>query len=667
MKLKKIHITNFRSVEDSGEFEVDHIASLVGKNEAGKTAVLQAIAGLNPHPATPVTFEKERDYPKRYLARYDERHPDNDAVVITTTWDLADKDILDPVEAEFGPDAIADFADNEIKILRRYESDAPEWKLPIKVKAATQHLIANANFAAPEKSQIKNADNINSTQTLRQALQSIENPTDKHTALLNRLDSYPGKSISGKVRSILEDSLPQFMYFSNYDRMSGEVRLDYLRQRRDSGELFNNYDLQGERLFFEFLDYAGAPLDDILSATTYEAFNSRLRAASNTITDEIIEYWSQNPYIDVLVTVNEAKPEDEPPFDEGHIGRARINNQLHRVDMPFSERSAGFIWFFSFLIKFARVKKDNNKSIILLLDEPGLSLHGKAQADLLRYFEERLAPNHQLIYSTHSPFMVAPDKLTSARIVEDLVDTSTAGRPVPIGTKVRDDVLSTDPDSIFPLQGALGYEITQTLFVGKHTLLVEGPSDILYLKALSAALGRSGRAALDPHWVICPSGGIGNIRPFVSLFKGNDLNIVTFTDYAKGDKRKIESLRAAQILEKGAVLTADQFTGKEEADTEDLFDPELFVDLLNSAYELPSTHLLTADKLENADSATPRMIKKAEAYFRVLPESIPEFDHYRPAEWLIENPAFLNVEKESVIKTLDRAEPLIVAINGFLK
>jgi predicted ATPase len=40
-----------------------------------------------------------------------------------------------------------------------------------------------------------------------------------------------------------------------------------------------------------------------------------------------------------------------------------------------------------------------------LLDEPGLTLHGKAQADLLRYIEQRLLPDHQVIYSTHSPFM----------------------------------------------------------------------------------------------------------------------------------------------------------------------------------------------------------------------------------------------------------------------
>ncbi len=109
------------------------------------------------------------------------------------------------------------------------------------------------------------------------------------------------------------------------------------------------------------------------------------------------------------------------------------------------------------------------------------------------------------------------------------------------GTKVREDVLSHDPDTVFPLQGALGYEITQSLFVGKHTLLVEGPSDILHLKALSSAASRSNREGLDPKWTLCPTGGIGNIKAFVSLFKGNELNVVVLADYASGQKKKLES------------------------------------------------------------------------------------------------------------------------------
>lgn len=659
MELKITQVTNFRSVEDSYEFTLDDITCLVGKNESGKTAILQAMAGLNPHPATPIYFDIERDYPRRHLTEYGNRHPDVDAVVINTKWEITGAE-QQAIASEFGPNALTN---HQVQICRRFNSDNSEWKLSMNFQQAVKHIIDQAHLSASEKSQLQSATN---TQTLREKLESIDTRTEKQNNILKKINSYPTGTISGKVRSILESGFPRFMYFSHYDRMSGQVQFEQLKQQKEDGSLESDEELRGDRLFYEFLDYAGASLDEIIGATTYESFNAKLQGASNNITDQILDYWSQNPDISVKVTVDTAKSGDRPPFNSGLIGRARIENQLHRVDVPFSEQSAGFIWFFSFLVKFAQVKGDK-VPIVLLLDEPGLSLHGKAQADLLRYFEEKLAPHHQIIYTTHSPFMIPPDKLTSCRIVEDIIEVSpTTGRRTSIGTQIRADVLNTDPDAIFPLQGALGYEITQTLFVGKHTLLVEGPSDILYLKALSGALARRSREALDSQWTICPSGGIGKIRPFVSLFKGNDLNIVVLTDYAKGEKAKVEELRRSEILRAGAVLSLDQFTEKSEADVEDLFEPELFVGLINRAYDLKGKNVLTVDKLEAADTSTERLVKKAEAYFRTLPQSIPTFDHYRPSEWLIENPSFLDGDGSAVEETLRRAELVFEAVNPLL-
>ena len=52
--------------------------------------------------------------------------------------------------------------------------------------------------------------------------------------------------------AILKDYQPAFMYFSNYDRMDGAVRLDLLKQWKASGEI-NNEENSGARLFMEFL------------------------------------------------------------------------------------------------------------------------------------------------------------------------------------------------------------------------------------------------------------------------------------------------------------------------------------------------------------------------------------------------------------------------------
>lgn len=323
------------------------------------------------------------------------------------------------------------------------------------------------------------------------------------------------------------------------------------------------------------------------------------------------------------------------------------------------------MWFFSFLVKFAHVKAQK-RPVVLLLDEPGLSLHGKAQGDLLRYFDEKLAPHHQIIYSTHSPFMVAADKLTSARIVEDQVEVK-GPRRLPIGMKVREDILTNDPDTLFPLQGALGYEITQTLFIGKHTLLVEGVSDILFLQALSHALKSRNRTGLDVRWTVCPSGGIGNVRAFVSLFGGNKLDITVLADQTKSDAKKIENLRKSEILKAGRVFTVADFTGKAESDIEDLFEAELFVSLVNAAYQLPATCALTAASLEAADTNTLRLVKKAEAAFNVMPESISTYDHFTPAAWLMSNLNQLDGDAAAISTTLNRAENLFTTVNAALE
>ncbi|MDL2400401.1 AAA family ATPase [Rhizobium mayense] len=654
MKLIKAHVTNFRSVEDSEPFGIEQVTCLVGKNEAGKSALLLALAALNPHPSTPVVFDKERDYPRRHLTAYETRHNGRDAVAVETEWAL-DADDINAVAAVLG-DGI--MTSQTITVRRTYNSAGTIWTLDVDQKRVIDNLLASKGFDDAQLSALKIAT---SPAELAKKIEAIPELTEPQTKLVVWLKQQ--STFLGAVRSCLEPHFPTFMYFSNYDRMEGAVQFELLQQLKASNQLQQD-EYSGARLFLEFMEYAGVPLEDILKVTTYETFNAKLQGASNNITDQILEYWTQNPDLEVRVDVSPGKTGDRPPYNAGTVGRARIYNHLHRVDTPFSERSAGFVWFFSFLVKFAQVKA-SGRPVVLLLDEPGLTLHGKAQGDLLRYFDEKLAPYHQIIYSTHSPFMVAPDKLLSARVVEDVVDTS-GPRRTSKGTKVRSDVLSKDPDTLFPLQGALGYEITQSLFVGKHTLLVEGASDILYLQALSDALKARKRSGLDPRWTLCPTGGIGNVKAFVSLFGGNKLDIAVLADQTKPDTKKIEELRRSQILQSGRVFTISDFTDKEESDIEDLFDPMLFASILNGCYNLTGTSKLTATSLDEADQATARLVKKAEAVFRVLPETVPMFDHFTPSAWLIRNLEILDGTGEEVESSLRRAEKLFQTLNGLL-
>lgn len=653
MKLIKARVANFRSVEDSGTFDIDQVVCLVGKNEAGKSALLQALASLNPHPSTPQTLDKERDYPRRHLASYDERHAGSKAAVaIETEWMLSE-DERRKIDERLGQGTVA----NVIKVRRRY-GEAFEHYDSLNYAPAIKHFIMRFELTSEEAATLGEAT---TTSDLLEKLKALQTPSDAQTKLRTYIED-EGHATS-QLQKFLEVMLPRFMYVSSYDRMDGNVQIEDISNLKTQN-LLTKEEHRGKGLFLEFLQYAGVSMDALRQQQTFETYNSLLEAASNRITDQILEYWTQNPDLTVNVKVSAGMPGDSQPFNTGTVARARIHNSLHRVETPFSERSAGFVWFFSFLVKFAQVKNESTP-VVLLLDEPGLTLHGKAQADLLRFFDEKLAPHHQVIFSTHSPFMVPAGNLASVRVVQDVVELKGVRR-VPLGTKVRGDVLTQDPDTLFPLQAALGYELTQSLFVGENTLLVEGPGDILYLQALSDALRRRKRHGLDPRWIICPAGGIDKIRPFASLFGSNNLNIAVLSDQAKGDKRKVEELRKSEILKAGQFYTMADLLNQDEADIEDLLSPALFVQVLNSTYELQNKDSLTEKKLEDADKSTTRLVKKAEAYFKLLPDSIPMLDHFAPAAWLVRNPDVLNAMTPDVEDTLARAEAVFKTFNNML-
>jgi putative AbiEii toxin of type IV toxin-antitoxin system len=387
-----------------------------------------------------------------------------------------------------------------------------------------------------------------------------------------------------------------------------------------------------DRVFLALLGLAGTTLEKVYGAGTYEEFNASLRAVSNQITDQIFRYWSQNKHLDVDIRLDHSRPADPPPFNSGWIFRTRIDNRRHRADTNFDDRSSGFVWFFSFLIWFYQLRQLYGNNLIILLDEPGLSLHARAQGDLLRYINEQLRPYYQVIYTTHSPFMVDPDNLLSARTVEDVVikDKMTGDEKL-LGTKVSSDVLSTDPDTVSPLQRALDYEITQTLFIGKHTLLVEGPSDMLYLKWFSWQLEKSGNPALDYRWNICVVRGVDRIPAFASLFRGNNLHIAAVVDVQLGHKAQIENARKA--LQDKHLLTVDTYAGQKEADIEDVLGRAFYVAAVNRALDLRGVHVLPESKPAGVPE---RVAKEVEAHVDLLPPNYLEFDHMTPAQWLFQ-------------------------------
>ena len=656
MRLSKVRVQNYKCIEDSETWSVDATTCLVGKNEAGKSALLEALYKLNPV-AEDVQGFALQEYPRRRAVGNPEQTPASETVV-TTSWALEAKDLA-LLGDNFSEIVFQD--DMEVVITKGYDNKQ-EWfvdKVETQEADIVKRIVDAQRLNAAEKAALGKCETL---AELSDAVQRIEGPTSKHSNIAQQVkENFPDNRVSSGIERVLRPQLPYFVYFRDYERLPGRVAIDDLIRREQSGELSF-----GMKIFKALLALVGQSAERIRDTGTSEELIMRLEAVSNRLTREIFQYWSQNKHLRVEFRFDSARPDDSPPFNQGWIFSTRIRNDRHEASVLFDERSSGFISFFSFLIWFSQMKENYSERLLVLLDEPGLTLHGKAQKDLLRYIHEKLEPEHQVIYTTHSPFMIDGNNIFSLRGVEDVVrrnPTTEDGETI-LGTKVTSRILTTDQDSILPLQGKVGYDIAQTLFVGPCILIVEGPAEWAYLKWFNRELTRRGQDGLDVRWSIAPAEGASKVSAFVTLFKSQDLKIAALLDDHKEQKRLLKKLSESKLLDDGHLLKTTDFVEQKEADFEDVIGWELFAELVNGALGLRGDYQLSATRPAKAQE---RVVKEVEAHTARLPPSFPEFDHFVASRHLY------SLKREDAQKlsglepALERIQELFDRLNGLVR
>ena len=650
MKLTKVRVSNFQSVRDSTEFDIGDVTCLVGKNEAGKTALLQAMYRLRPIVDTDAGYSVTDDYPRRDVADYEhdiEEDKCEHAVVAHLTYELDEADAA-AIANVFGPEALAS---RTLKISKAYEQKTIMFSLSVNHEAALQHILSG--YSVPDET--------------REALKSCSTPAEAKEVVADLEQTEAIRDITkwldaivatGSVdlyiyRKILGARVPKFMYFDEYYQMRGCGSIDALKQRVADETLEKS-----DHPMLGLIRKARLDLDSLLTPGRTRDLKNKLEGAGNHLTKSIVKYWSQNKNLQMRFDVRPAQPADPQGMQNGTNIWAEVYDTLHMVTTELGTRSRGFVWFFSFLAWYGDVQRDK-QNVVLLLDEPGMSLHGKAQGDLLRYFEEELVPNHQVIYSTHSPFMVDPARFDRVRIVQDRsVDADKNLPDGEAGTKVTIDVLESTDDSLFPLQGALGYDIAQTLFVGPNSLIVEGVSDLLYLQVMTGVLQAAGREGLWAGWTITPVGGSDKVPTFVALLGSQTrMNIATLIDFQEKDRQAIENMWRRKLVQKKQVLTYADFVDAREADAEDVIGTAFYLELVNAAYAAALGEPVAEKDLK---SKHPRITVRLEEHFAENPlSSGVTFDHYGPARYLAEKVGDLTVPPA----VLDRFERICSAVN----
>jgi len=597
MKLRSFRVRNYRCIDDSGEAPVEHIKALVGKNESGKTSILKALHKFNP--ATPEPFNGLKEFPRRRFHEYEDKATVVELKVSLDHDEMDELAQIDPRLAEVsGASVTRDYAGRyAVELLPDIQTPSPNLKgvfpFLIQLRGTIDRLddttlgreggvrwklldaLSRVGTGIAEETDLSNASS--SREAFIRQLQEIQVVLEKSTdegskktirdivrLILNTID-WP--SIDTRINKYIVERLPVFVYFENYAILSGRIHLPSFVERFIAGEL--NPEENTARMLLSFLKLDPEKLVKLgthegkSSQEVQEAFDTRalmVDRAALSVSGLLADIWQQR------------KARLDLAIDGEYLRLWVADADGSRVELEQS--SKGFQWFLSFYIVFM-MESLQGKDTVLLLDEPGLHLHPAAQQDLLRVLG-KLSEKNQVIYSTHSPFMIDLDH----------IDTISVLAETPKGTKISEPTKTTDKTALFPLQAALGYALSRGLYTGQYSLLVENITDLWILSTISQHFRESSHGSIDDDIVITPSGGGQKSALFATMLSGQNMGVSVLLDSdVEGISVKKQLIESPIARETNVLFVNDatQESGR-VMELEDLLPPSLYLRFVNDAY-----------------------------------------------------------------------------------
>lgn len=577
MRLLKYKVNKFRSVKGTDWIETDQWTCFVGVNESGKTNLLLPLWKFNPADNS-TKIDLLLDYPRDEYSKIDENDGERKAEpFIEVLFEITDEEhaafnakydeFLKPEESDEGEDTSKKEVSKKVDLSKF---------LLIKKDYEGNFYIHISN----EKCEEKTKD----------------------------IQEFIGNELFNEIC----EHIPKFVYYSEYGNLDSDLYLPRVKEdlaRIDSlgGKermkartlkiLFSHLNLNPDEILA--LGQENKPNNDpkqkATDAIEKESRNkqerfAKIESAATYLSSQFKDWWTQGDY---TFRFNA----------DGEYFRIFVSDGERPSQIELESRSKGLQWFFSFFLVFLAESKDNHRDCILLLDEPGLSLHPNAQTDLIRFFEQ-LSQNNQLIYTTHLPFLVDHNSLDRVKAVYTEKGL----------TKASNDISKADKEkkAIQPVNAAIGITASQSLLVGCDIVIVEGVSDQFYLTMIKNHLVSKGQFKPKKELVFIPVGGAKGVKPVVSIIHGNNSDLpISLLDSDATGKQFQQSLKQGLYKgDKDKVIEIDTFTGKTGSEIEDLIPVDLIVDSFDRLFR--SEDGLEVDAIDADAPIVPQFEKFAE-------------------------------------------------------
>lgn len=614
MELRRFRVTGFRSVVDSGWIEADKITALIGTNESGKTNLLLALWKLNP--AKEGAIDPIADYPRK---RYNEiRSMEDKPVFVSAEFVLSDTLVNQLVKLTGAePDEV------RVALVRRkfdgqHFTSFPHQKAAPTIPArevAQVFTVARTDIEALSATKTEEPLKAGILTVLREVLQEFGLDDDAQLGadaldalrarvedidtsaaakrstiaprlgqLLDVLEEYvknarkPAPTSVEAARKLVLEKLLSFVYYSNYGNLDSEIYLPHVIENMERDDLGSKEAAKTRtlRVLFDFVNLSPQEILELGRETSppnrqptgaeiqanAEKKKEReilLQSASSMLTERFREWWRQGEYRFRFQA-------------DGNHFRIWVSDDRRPEEIELEGRSAGLQWFLSFFLVFLVESLEGHEDSMLLLDEPGHSLHPLAQKDLSDFFES-LANTNQLAYTTHSPFLVDPDHLDRVKAV--YVDNS--GATLVSANLRAGEAKTPQKGSIYPVHAALGLSVSEILLQGCQPVIVEGSSDQYYLSTIKNYLISEGSISPKRELVFMPAGGVKGVVAIVPIIAGKDESlphvIVDSDEQGRNAEKKLADGLYSSSKER--LVNTEGICGIPGSEVEDLFPPAI--------------------------------------------------------------------------------------------
>ena len=594
MRLRKFRVQAFRCIHDSGNVVVGDLAAFVGRNESGKTTILQALTML----------DKDEVISELDLCDEMTEHLKSEIRIVEGDFEL-NQDETEIVKEKFpglqlkklkifrtnkNPEIQYDFGD--IKIDQKEDENLEYWQnitkqlsnfvesIPnyISKKLDTDFFTGNT----PKDKKIIQAELDEFDNTLQaiatEEQQVISEWEETYTNIIKNVEKILiDNTESEALKNFIMDNLhPRFVYFSDYKKILGNINLtEYIKESEDGSaagieyiEGFDRAETVRNLLYLAELEIE--KLEELKNSPS--KLIKFLNTASKNLTQRLNPSW-KGEAINVELRLNPGNILSVVISDVHKDGTITNTGLLNR-------RAEGFKWTFSFIVNFAaETQRSELKEAILLLDEPARNLHPTQQtgiSDLLK----NLAGSNQVLYATHSPFMIFDYTPGNLLVVE--LDRKTHL------SKIFYEYWKADDATLTPILYGLAKGLVDSITdreVGNNSrplIIVETMSDTMYLNAFDKFL-QDPNISMNPLNVV-PAYAKNSVLPLSIFHHNHGYNTFVLLDNDYESKQIAEQLKNNKFSETQIIFF--ERDGNLLQSMEDYMVTEDYLYAVNQTYEI---------------------------------------------------------------------------------